>query len=420
MSPTAAATPAPTPAPLSPEELALTLRPFSEARMLPRDAYVSDDVLAWERAHLFDGGWVCAGRVDDLGGDANQRAIRVGATGVLVTRDDSQDGEVRVFANICRHRGHELLPCGASTRRGVVQCPYHAWSYELDGGLRSAPHAGDGIDPTVLGLLPVRHAVWNGWVFVNVDGNAPPFEEHVGGLTQVLAPWQCERLVVGATHHYDLAANWKVACENYHECYHCPLIHPELSRVSPPDSGDNIESLPGSFVGGTMVLADHATTMSLDGSSGGVALPGLSDALRREVMYVNLLPNLLVSLHPDYVMTHRIEPVTARSSRVECQWLFDPESVARPDFDPSYAVDFWDLTNMQDWRAVESVQRGLDSPRFVPGVFAEAEDAVYHFATALASAYLGGPLTRRSVTSTAATNVTSTVTSTAPEGAQHG
>ncbi|HSJ91753.1 MAG TPA: aromatic ring-hydroxylating dioxygenase subunit alpha [Ilumatobacter sp.] len=405
----------PTPAPLSPDDLALTLRPFAEARMLPRDAYVSDGVLAWERVHLFDGGWVCAGRVDETGrGDANQHAVRVGATGVLVTR--ASDGAVRAFANVCRHRGHELLPCGASAQRGVIQCPYHAWSYELDGSLRAAPKAGPGLDPSRLGLVPVRHEVWNGWVFVNVDGSAPPFEEHVGGLTDLLAPWQCGRLVVGATHRYDLDANWKIACENYHECYHCPLIHPELSRVSPPESGDNVEDLPGAFVGGTMVLADHATTMSLDGASGGLALPGLSDALRREVMYVNLLPNLLVSLHPDYVMTHRIEPATPRTSRVECQWLFDPDAVARPDFDPGYAVDFWDLTNRQDWQAVESVQRGVDSPRFVPGVFAEAEDAVYHFATALASAYLGGPLTRRSVTSTA----TSTATSTRPERAQHG
>jgi len=315
---------------------------------------------------------------------------------------------VHAFANICRHRGHELLPCGATAGRGVVQCPYHAWSYELDGGLRAAPHAGPGIDPTHLGLLPLRHAVWNGWVFVNVDGRAPAFEEHVGGLTELLAPWGCDGLAVGATHHYDLAANWKIACENYHECYHCPLIHPELSRMSPPDSGENVEHLDGSFVGGTMVLADHAVTMSLDGASGGGMLHGLTDERRREVMYVNLLPNLLISLHPDYVMTHRIEPVTPGTSRVECQWLFDRETVARPDFDPSYAVDFWDLTNTQDWRAVESVQRGLDSPQFVPGVFAEAEDAVYHFATALASAYLGGPLTRRSVTSTT------------PGGAHHG
>jgi Rieske 2Fe-2S family protein len=389
-------TPSPRPpAPLDPDDLARTLLPFGRARMLPRAAYVDDAVLAWEREHLFDGGWVCAGRASSVAEPGTQHATRVGATGILQVRDG--DGALRVVANICRHRGHELLPCGATTSRGVVQCPYHAWTYELDGTLRLAPHAGADIDTATLGLVPLRHAEWGGWVFVNVDGAAPPFEEYVGGLAGLLAPWQCERLAVGETHHYDLAANWKIACENYHECYHCPLIHPELCRVSPPDSGDNIDDLPGAFVGGSMVLADDATTMSLDGSSGAPPLPGLDERLRREVMYVNLLPNLLISLHPDYVMTHRIQPVTPRTSSVECQWLFDPEVAASPAFDPSFAVDFWDLTNRQDWAAVESVQRGLDSPRFVPGVFADAEDAVYHFATALASAYLGGQVRRGSV-----------------------
>jgi Rieske 2Fe-2S family protein len=390
-----------TPAPIPADDLAKTLQPFGQARMLPRVAYVDDDVLAWERRHLFDGGWVCAGRTDSLAvsrDGANQRAVRVGTTGVLLTR--SGDGRTRAFANICRHRGHELLACGASASRGVVQCPYHAWSYELDGTLRVAPRVGIDLDPDEFGLVPIRHAEWGGWVFVNVDGTAPPFEEYLGGIAEVLEPWQCERLVVGATHHYDLAANWKVACENYHECYHCLLIHPELSRVSPPDSGGNIEAVPGAFVGGTMELADHASTMSLDGTTGAAPLPGLTDTLRREVLYLNLLPNLLVSLHPDYVMTHRIEPVAPGHSAVECQWLFDPDEAARPEFDPSFAVDFWDVTNRQDWGAVESVQRGLESSCFVPGVFAAEEDAVYHFATALASAYLGGPLIRRAVTST--------------------
>jgi Rieske 2Fe-2S family protein len=327
--------------------------------------------------------------------------VRSGSTGVLLTRD--RDGALHAFANICRHRGHELLACGATTERGVVQCPYHAWTYELDGSLRLAPHAGRELDPGEFGLLPVGVDEWAGWVFVNVSGDAGALADHLGGLVDRLAPWECERLVPVATHHYELAANWKVPCENYHECYHCPLIHPELCRVSPPDSGDNLDDVPGAFVGGSMELAAHAVTMSLDGSSPVPPLPGLTADLQREVLYVNVLPNLLVSAHPDYVMTHRIEPLTPTTSHVECQWLFDPDSAARADFDPSYAVDFWDLTNRQDWAAVESVQRGLDAPMFVPGVFAEAEDAVYHFATALASAYLGGPLERRPVGRRAAT-----------------
>ena len=182
------------PAPLAAEDLATCLRPFGQSKMLPRAAYVDPVVLEWERAHFFDGGWVCAGRLDELSEPTAQKAIRIGATGVLLTRDRA--GELHAFANICRHRGHELLPCGARTVRGVVQCPYHAWSYELDGSLRLAPHFGDvpSFDPGSMGLLPVRHAEWGGWVFVNVDGAAGPFEDHLGGFGTLAAAWECERL----------------------------------------------------------------------------------------------------------------------------------------------------------------------------------------------------------------------------------
>ena len=379
-------------APLPAEALEAALAPFGRSRMLPRGAYVDPAVLEWERTHFFDGSWVCASRLDDLAEPRAQKAVRIGSTGVLLTRDG--EGRLHAFANICRHRGHELLPCGASAVRGVVQCPYHAWSYELDGSLRLAPHFGDvpGFDRSVMGLVPVAHAEWGGWVFVNVDGHAPPFEEHLGSFGDLVAPWECERLVVGATHHYELQANWKIAIENYHECYHCPLIHPELCRVSPSESGENFVDQSGAWVGGDMDLADGAATMSLDGRSGGVVLRGLDERRRRQVLYVNVFPNLLVSLHPDYVMTHRIEPLTPSTSRVECQWLFAPEAVGRTDFDPSYAVDFWDLTNRQDWAAVESVQRGVSSPRFVPGLLSDSEDAVYQFVTLVAAGYLGRDL----------------------------
>ena len=146
-----------------------------------------------------------------------------------------------------------------------------------------------------------------------------------------------------------------------------------------------------------MDLAEGAATMSLDGRSGGVPLRGLDARQRRQVLYLNLFPNLLVSLHPDYVMTHRIEPVTPSTSRVECQWLFPPEATARPGFDPAYAVDFWDITNRQDWAAVESVQRGIGSPRFVPGLLSGSEDAVYQYVTMVASGYLGRQPARGSV-----------------------
>ncbi len=163
---------------------------------------------------------------------------------------------------------------------------------------------------------------------------AEPFEDHVGDLAALTAPWATSELVVGATHHYELAANWKVAIENYHECYHCPLIHPELCRVSPSTSGANIAERRGAFVGGAMDLADGAVTMSLSGDSPLTPLPGLDGERRRQVLYVQLLPNLLLSLHPDYVMTHRITPVTPTTSAVECQWLFAADAVGAPGLRP--------------------------------------------------------------------------------------
>jgi Rieske 2Fe-2S family protein len=390
-----------TPAPLPVEELEACLRPFGHSRMLPGGAYSDPEVLAWEQVNFFDGSWVCAGREADAAEPRSQKAVRVGTTGVLLTRDD--EGALHAFANICRHRGHELLACGASTVRGVVQCPYHAWSYELDGELRLAPRFGDvpNFDPASMGLRRLPHAEWGGWVFVNVDGQAGPFEDHLGAFGPLTDGWQCERLVVAASHEYDLQANWKIAIENYHECYHCPLIHPQLCEVSPSDSGDNFQDVNGAWIGGDMDLADHAETMSMDGRSGGVVLPGLDELQRRQVLYIHLFPNLLVSLHPDYVMTHRIEPLTPGTSRVECQWLFPPEAVERPGFDPSYAVDFWDLTNRQDWAAVESVQRGVASPHFVPGLLSGSEDAVYHFVTMVAGGYLGREVVRRTVSHSA-------------------
>jgi phenylpropionate dioxygenase-like ring-hydroxylating dioxygenase large terminal subunit len=246
-----------------------------------------------------------------------------------------------------------------------------------------------GFGPSGEGLVRARVEIWRGFVFVNPDGAAPPLLEWLGDLTELTAPYPLDRLRVGASHSYELEANWKLAVENYHECYHCPRIHPELCRVSPPDSGGSFERA-GSWVGGNMELGEGVETMSLDGKSRGVRFPGLSPALDREVSYYGLFPNLLLSIHPDYVMTHRLEPLSATRTSIECQWLFASESFEAPGFDPAYAVDFWDITNRQDWAAVESVQRGVGSRGYVPGTLTPREDAVYHFVTGVARGYLEG------------------------------
>jgi Rieske 2Fe-2S family protein len=370
--------------PLADELLAPALLPFGESTMLPAEAYTSPDVLAWERRHFFAASWVCLGRVEAVFPEGRtQVATTVGDVGVLLSK--GAGGAVAAFANTCRHRGHELLPDGGTSVKRAVVCPYHAWSYDLSGALIAAPGFREvaSFDPAAHGLVRLPAEVWHGWVFVNARGTAAPLAAHVGGLEDLVAPYAPERLVLGATHEYVVAANWKVITENYHECYHCPLIHPELCEVSPPASGSNFD-LPGVWVGGTMDLRDGADTMSLTGHSDGVPIDGVDP---RVVLYLGLLPNLLLSLHPDYVMTHRMTPLAPDRTQVECAWYF-----VSTDVDPAYAVDFWDTTNRQDWGACESVQRGLASPHFRPGPLAPNEDAVHELVTTIARGYRDGVL----------------------------
>jgi Rieske 2Fe-2S family protein len=219
-------------------------------------------------------------------------------------------------------------------------------------------------------------------VFVNATGDAADFTVHMGAMADLVAPYAPERLKLAARHDYEVRANWKVIVENYHECYHCPHIHPELCAVSPPNSGDNYD-LPGAWVGGAMDLREGAETMSLDGRSAGAFLPGVD---RHRVLYLALLPDLLLSLHPDYVMAHRLRPTAPGSTRVECSW-YVPDGVP----DARYAEEFWDRTNRQDWAACESVQRGLGSPHFRPGPLAPNEDAVHQWVALIGNAYRGTP-----------------------------
>ncbi len=375
-------------APLPADGVAAAHAPFGQSRMLPRLAYVDEAVFAWEQANIF-AGWVCLGRAEKFAEAGSQHAVETGAGIALVVRGD--DDHLRVFANVCRHRGHELVACGATVKNKHIVCPYHAWTYKLDGSLRVAPgdfRKVEGFDTSEFGLVELNAVNWHGWLFVDPSGEAGSFEEHAAGLEGIVANYRPEDLVTVDTHSYELATNWKTIVENYQECYHCSSIHPELCQVSPPQSGENLAP-DGEWMGGWMALMDHAESMSFSGESSGQFIEGLNDMEQRTVMYLVAFPNLLISLHPDYVMTHTLRPISAGRTFVECSWAFPKAVAEREGFDPSYAVDFWDLTNRQDWAACESVQRGLESPHAIPGPLAPEEDGVYQFVSRIARAYAG-------------------------------
>ncbi len=377
------------PAPLDLSDLEATLAPFGSSRGLPSAAYRSPEVLDWERTSFLAATWFCLGRVDDLLGPGRARAVRLGDESVLLVRDDEA---TRVFSNVCRHRGHELAAVGEAFDARFLRCPYHGWTYRLDGSLATAPTFGNtvGFDPDDFPLVRVPAEVWNGWLFVNLDGGAGPLADQLGNLGDVLDEYAIGTLATGHRQQYDVAANWKLLIENYSECYHCTSIHPALCEVTPVNSGADLEPT-GLWCGGTMELKDHAVTMSLDGTTPLDPLPGVRRL--RQVVYVTVFPNLLVSAHPDYVLTHRLEPLAPDRTHIECAWLFSRDTVADPNFDPFYAVDFWDLTNREDWAVCEGVQRGMANTGYRQGPLSTWEATVYQFLTMVARAYAGKGLT---------------------------
>jgi Rieske 2Fe-2S family protein len=374
--------------PLSAADVERTLLPLERATQLPQAAYLDRRVLAWELEHLFRRRWVCAGHVEAVHERGAFVMVEVGPESVLVVADD--DGLPRAFRNVCRHRGARIVDVPEG-KVGRLQCPYHAWSYGFDGSLRNAPFT-DGLedfDPTCHGLQPVRLAVVEGLVLLDLSGEAPPPAEHVGDLAPELARHRLADLRRGARIVYDVEANWKAVAENYSECLHCPGVHPELNRLSHYLSGESATGA-GAWCGGSMTLGEHAATMATDG--GGTARPpiaGVPEDRLRSVFYYALLPNTLVSLHPDYVMLHTLWPREPGRTEVVCDWLFEPAAMASADFDPSDAVDFWDQVNREDWEVCRLAQRGLAGARDMePGRYTLQEEDVHRFDVMVAERYL--------------------------------
>ncbi|CAN5168338.1 aromatic ring-hydroxylating dioxygenase subunit alpha [soil metagenome] len=376
--------------PLDPADLARVLRPREEAEPLPARAYLDPAVLDWEREHFFESSWVCVGREEDAPQPGDVFTAEVGRESVLLVR--GQDGCLRGFFNVCQHRGTRLVTDEACSAPGRIICPYHSWTYGLDGRLLAAQHMAGarGFDRASIGLAPVPTEALAGWVFVNVTATAGPLLEYLGNFPARIERFGVESLRRAGRREYVAAANWKILSENYQECYHCPTIHPELTRVTPYRSGGRDEESLGPWVGGPMDLAEGCNTMSISGVTERDPIPGLPEEDRSRVFYYSLLPNLWISLHPDYVMTHSVCPLEPGRTRIVCEWLFPEPVVTAAGFDPGDAIEFWDLVNGQDWRACERVQLGIGSRGFSGGRFSDLEGTIHTLAALFARSYLEG------------------------------
>src|SRR5258708_2034081 len=229
----------------------------------------------------------------------------------------------------------------------------------MDGRLMGAPHMSEvpRFMKSDYPLLGVHAAEWDGHVFLNLSAGPEPLGAQLGPLVAKFCNWNMQDLRLGRRIVYDVKANWKLIIQNYNECLHCPNLHPALNNLSHYLSGEN-EPLQTTYMGGRMDLRPGIETLSMDGSCPREILPGLPDDDRRRVYYYCIFPNMMLSLHPDYMLTHTLWPFAPDRTINVCEWHFQPSELAGPGFDPADCVEVWDMTNRQGWDVCELPQAG--------------------------------------------------------------
>ncbi len=346
--------------------------------------YSSESVFALERERLFHAQWFCAGRAEQVPARGDCLHVHVAGESVLILRQ--KDDSLQAFYNVCRHRGSRLVRTpplpdpeqptatrSTSMTTGVV-CPYHAWTYNLDGSLRAAPYVQfDATCPKQgFSLVPVHVDTWGGFIFVNLS-NTPTqsLQEQLAVPVRKLARYPLAELRRGAQLIYDVHANWKVIMENYNECYHCGPVHPELCALVPAfreHGGAGLEWDDG------IPHRAGAWTFTMDGTSNRAPFPGLSEKEKTHHKGEVAYPNLLLSAAAEHVAAFTLWPMAPNLTRIACEFLFHPDEIAKTQFDPADVVEFWDIVNRQDWQICESVQDGMTSRGFRGGFYAPMED----------------------------------------------
>lgn len=344
--------------------------PLGAATGLPNAAYVSDEFFGLEQRYLFRRSWVLAGRADEIRGHGDIKPVDAGGVPVILVRGEG--GEIRAFQNVCRHRGMRLVDACQQARQSIV-CPYHAWSYDLAGRLRRRPHfRGGGIHDVVacddagLELFEVPLAQWHHWLFVNVDGNMAPLDEHFRFLDEKLAGYRIGAMAHAGALEFEIAANWKFVHENFIEPYHVFAAHPRLHTFVP------MEERTPSFVEGHVLWNRYRFKHAQEGR--GLGLPHFPDLDEEESamqgIWFTVAPSFSIEIYPDHIAMFEVEPLAPDRSRERISIFLAPEAASGEQYarNRQAVFDMWEDLNREDIALLEGLQRGRAAPAYDGGV----------------------------------------------------
>ncbi|MER5387483.1 aromatic ring-hydroxylating dioxygenase subunit alpha [Saccharopolyspora sp. NPDC002686] len=345
--------------------------------------YTDPAIFSLEQSRIFEKQWFCAVRSGDLVEPGAFQTVQIGRESVLIARD--RRGGLNAFLNVCRHRGARLCTEEQGQVKRSFQCPYHAWTYGLDGTLVAAPNLTSmpDVDRTEFGLTRLHLREWLGYAWVCLAEEPPSFEdtviadvgERLGDAGEIDA-YDIAALSLGKRIHYDVKANWKQIIENFMECYHCATIHPELTEVL-PEFADGFAAQ--YYVGHGAEFGSDVEGFTVDGSEGLERLPGVGEHQDRRYYAITVKPQVFINLVPDHVILHRMFPVAPDRTLIECDWLYLPE-VVESGRDLSRSVELFDRVNRQDFDACERCQLSMDSSAYAQGgVFVPSEHHIAAF-----------------------------------------
>ena len=363
-------------------------KPIEEAHGLPNECYTSPEYQMIEREKIFNDKWTVIGVASSVPNQGDAKPYNLLGIPLVILRD--RGNKIRVFHNVCSHRGFKLLS-KACTLKNVLRCPYHSWSYDFEGKLIATPHIGgfnihesEKFDKSKSNLKEIRSKVWMDIIFININNNEIEFNEYIKPLedrwSKFISKQDQNLLVRSKDYGYfnlNVKSNWKFAIENYCESYHLPTIHPELNKVSNISEHYHIQGLPNRFAG----QGSKKYSQLIKGNKSFNNFKNWPKDLSKNSEYIALFPNVMIGLHVDHFYAFWLEPISINETKEHLAMYYVGDNSANGNELKNMRKEnsnFWKGVMSEDIKAIEGMQEGRNSPIYNGGNFSPAMDNPTH------------------------------------------